>query len=247
MDRNLVIALLAFERCGAAAELPPAERAAFDAFVAADPALADYARRRAAEDAAIVGAMANVAVPAGAESRALGRLLARRSATLWRQRLTAGGLAAAVLLGVGLGLGVTHTLRPALDGDAAAFVNERAIEAPEQAVRAFLAGRGLPQELPAELDYARYLEHGTQELQGRDVPVVTFVIGHPDHRLDYVKVYVVTAGQFKFDGLREAQSSLCTTTVLTDPRAPGVRWVLVHTSPTLEPFLKPQRTVTQAQ
>ncbi len=246
MDRNLAIALLAFDRRGAG-ELPPAERAALDAFVAADPALADYARRRAAEDATIGNAMADVAVPGGAKSRALGRLLARRSATIWRQRLTAGGLAATVLLGVGLGVGATHSLRPALNGDDAAFVNERAIEAPEQAVRAFLAGRGLPQELPAELDFARYLEHGTQDLQGRDVPVITFVIGHPDGRLDYVKVYVATAGRFKFDGLQAAQSSLCTTTVLTDPRAPGVRWVLVHTSPTLEPFLKPQRTVTRAQ
>ena len=246
MDRNLAIALLAFDRPGAASELPPAERAAFDALVASDPALADYARRRAAEDATIASAMANVTVPAGAKSRALGRLLARRSATVWRQRLTAGGLAAAVLLAAGLAVGATHSLRPTLNGDAAAFANERAIEAPEEAVRAFLARRGLPPDLPAELDFARYLEHGTQELQGRDVPVVTFVIGHPDHRLDYVKVYVATEGQFKFDGLRAAQSSLCTTTVLTDPRAPGVRWVLVHTSPTLEPFLKPQRTVTQA-
>ncbi len=247
MDRNLAIALLAFDRPGAASELPPAERAAFDAFVAADPALADYARRRAAEDATIVLAMAAVAVPSLAKSRALGRLLARRSATIWRQRLTAAGVAATVLLAGGLSLGVTHSLRPAVDGDAAAIVNERAIEAPEQAVRAFLAGRGLPAELPAELDYARYLEHGTQELQGRDVAVITFVIGQPDNRLDYVKVYVVTEAQFKFDGLRAAQSSLCTTTVLTDPGTPGVRWVLVHTSPTLEPFLKPQRTVTQAR
>lgn len=247
MDRNLAIALLAFDRRGVAGELPPAERVAFDAFVAADPALADYARRRAAEDATIVLAMATVAVPGNAKSRALGLLLARRSATIWRQRLTAGGLALTLLLGVGLVVGVSNSLRPTLDGDVAALANERAIEAPEQAVRAFLAGRGLPPDLPAELDYARYLEHGTQELQGRDVPVITFVMGHPDHRLDYVKVYVATESQFKFDNLRAAQSSLCTTTVLTDARSPGVRWVLVHTSPTLDPFLKPQRVVSQAQ
>ena len=142
---------------------------------------------------------------------------------------------------------MTHSLRPALDSYAMAYINEQAIEAPEQAVRAFLAGHGLPPELPAELDYAKYLEHGTQTLQGRDVPVVTFVLKEPNaNRFDYVKVYVVTARQFKLDALQAAQSSLCTTTVLTDPGAPGVRWVLVHTSPTLELFLKPQRTVTQA-
>ena len=248
MDRTLAIALLAFDRPGSAGELPPAERAAFDALVAADPTLADYARRRGAEDRALAAAMAAVAVPGGAKSRALGRLLARRSATVWRQRLTAAGLAATVLLTAGLTVGVKHSLRPTLDGYTAAYDNEQAIEAPEQAVRAFLAGRGLPPELPAELDYAKYLEHGTQTLQDRDVPVVTFVVPQPNSsRFDYVKVYVVTARQFKLDALQAAQSSLCTTTVLTDPRAPGVRWVLVHTSPTLEPFLKPQRTVTQAR
>ena len=130
MDKNLAMALLAFDRPGAAGELPPADRAALAALVAADPALADYARRRAAEDGALSTAMAAVTVPAGAKARALNQLLVRRSATLWRQRLTAAGLAA-------------------------------------------------------------------------------------------------------------AQSSLCTTTVLTDPRSPGVRWVLVHTSPTLDAFLKP--------
>ena len=247
MDRNLAIALLAFDRPGAASELSPAERSALDAFVAADPVLADSARRRAAEDSALTSAMAAVAVPAGAKSRALARLLARRSATVWRRRLTFAGVAATALLALGLAVGVTHSLRPALDGYALAYKNEQAIEAPERAVREFLAGRGLPADLPVELDYAKYLEHGTQELQGRDVPAVTFVIGQPDNRFDFVKVYVVTARQFHFDGLEAAQSSLCTTTVLSDPRAPGVRWVLVHTSPTLEPFLKPQRAVSQVR
>ena len=240
MDKNLAMALLAFDRPGAAGELPPADRAALAALVAADPALADYARRRAAEDGALSTAMAAVTVPAGAKARALNLLLVRRSATLWRQRLTAAGLAAAVLLGVGLTLGVSHSLRPTLDSYAAAYDNEQAIEAPELAVRAFLAGHGLPPGLPVELDYAKYLEHGTQTLHGRDVPVVTFVLPQPNaNRFDYVKVYVVTDRQFKLDGLAAAQSSLCTTTVLTDPRSPGVRWVLVHTSPTLDAFLKP--------
>ena len=240
MDRTLAIALLAFDRPGGAGELPPAERAAFDALVAADPALADYARRRAAEDAALSTAMAAVAVPPGAKSRALGRLLARRSAALYRRRVTVASLAASALLGVGLALGVAHSLRPTLDAYRAAYDNERAIEAPELAVRAFLAGRGLPPGLPLDLDYARYLEHGTQPLQGRDVPVVTFVAAPPNtNRLEFVKVYVVTDRQFKPDNVPAAQSSLCTTTVQTDARAPGVTWVLVHTAP-LDLFVKPQ-------
>ena len=247
MDRILAIALLAFDRPGAASELSPSERAALDAFVAADPALAESARRQSAEDHVFVGAMA-VAVPAGAKSRALARLLARRSATAWRQRLTVASLAAAAFLAVGLAAGVTHSLRPTLDGYAVAYANEQAIEAPEQTVRAYLAGRGLPPGLPAELDYGKYLEHGTQSLEGRDVPVVTFVLIPPNAtRFDYLKVHVVTGSQFRLDGLEAAQSSLCTTTVLTDARAPNVRWVLVHTTPTIEPFLKPQRAVSQVR
>ena len=69
---------------------------------------------------------------------------------------------------------------------------------------------------------------------------VTFVTTPPNtSRFEFVKVYVVTDRQFKPDGVPAAPSSLCTTTVHTDPRAPGVSWVLVHTAP-LDLFVKPQ-------
>ncbi len=239
MDRNLAMALLAFDRPGGAGDLTPADRAALAAAVAADPTMADYARRAAAEDSALGTAMRAVVVPPSAKSRVLARLTARRACKLRRARLTLAGSAAAVLLAGGVGVGVVHSLRPALDGYDLAVANERAVEAPERTVRDFLAARGLPAGPPLDLNFGHYLTHGTERIDGRDVPVVTFVRPRQGGGFDFLKLYAVTGRQFRLDGLTDAQASLCTAHVYDDDRAPGVRWVAVSTTVTVEPFLRP--------
>lgn len=243
MDKNLALTLLTFDRPGGPNELPPADRAHLEALLRADPELAEYARRVRAEDAGLTRAFAALPVPADAKARTLQALLARRSRKVWRRRAMAVSLAAAVFLAVGLGYGVSRNLRPALDGYALAAANERAMEAPELSVREWLKDRGHPATLPIDLDYANFLEIGTQTVQGVDVPVVTFVMKQPNSaRIDFVKVYLLSEAHFKLRDLTDAHAaSLCTATVHRDARAPGKVWVAVFTTPTLDAFLKPER------
>ena len=241
MDRNLALALLAFDRPGGAGELPPADRVALNEAVAADPALADYARRRAAEDAALVAAMTAVPVPTDAKSRALGRLLARRAsrhaapAGLGSQSPPPPCSPSACRLASHTRCGRRSTATPSPPSTSGP------LKPPSGPCADFLAGRGLPADLPLELDFSKYLQHATQRLEGRDVPVVTFVTPRPGGGSDTLWLYVVTDRQFRVENLKAAQASLCTTAVFDDPRAPHILWVAVTTTGSVEPFLKPPR------
>jgi hypothetical protein len=246
MDPNLARMLIHFDRPGGPNELTPADRAALEETLRAHPELASLTNRQGAEDRAMTSALRSVPVPPSARANTLEKLLARRSALVWRQRILGGALAATIVCGVGLSLGLTHRFRPSLDAYELAIHNERFIEAPQENVRLWLEHNRLPTMMPVDMDFTHYLEHGTQNIRGVDVPVVTFVAKNANARLDFAKVYLVSNSQFQLQDLTDAQSSLTMATVHRDPRHPGYAWVIIHTTPTLEPFLKAPKVVTRA-
>lgn len=236
MDCDLARHLLAFQRPG---ELDAAAVSSLARHLADCPACAAVTRHEQAFDRAVGAAVHAVSVPTGGRGRAAARVAAVRGVQVRRQLLTGIGGAVSLVLAVGIGGGVFAVTRPGFDGYQAALGAEAEFENPHEAVRAWLAGQGLPDTLPADFDYGRHLEHGRMPVLGKTVPAVTFVLPSPDSpRVDFARVYVVTPSQFQTADLRGANASVRYVTVLADPAHPHVKWVVLHTTPTLEPFLR---------
>lgn len=99
-----------------------------------------------------------------------------------------------------------------------------------------MAGRAeAPRDLPRPFDYDLYVFHGTERIQGRDVPVVVFrestrsVLGraapNPKGR---AKVYILRADDtFDTRDMKPAGNSTWTVDVIRD--RPGFVYVIVHT------------------
>ena len=239
MDHDTVRLLLAFRRPNGPDELAPDDAAELARHLDGCPECAAVARQRAGFDAAIGTAMTSVPVPGGLRDRLVTDALARRGADLRRgaYRSAVGG--AAALVACALMFGGYWALRPAVD--TAEYVTHFDAEAefPEQAVRDWLAGRGLPADLPYDFDYQTYVSHGEEELAGRDAPVVTFVTWRPNQpRADKARVYVLPASRFDLRSarFRNAVSSFANAEVV---HGRGVAYLVVYTSPDLGPFLKP--------
>jgi hypothetical protein len=230
--------LLAYRRPG---ELAAEERAALDGHLATCPDCAAAARRQDSFDAVVSRAMLSVAAPAGLRDRLLTNALARQGAA-WRTRVyRTAAYAAALLIAVGLvGGGAAWLLRPAFDTTALADAYGRQYEDPERAVSDWLAGQGLPPALPVPFDYRLHHTHGQQVVAGRDVPYVEFLHLAGQGRLETARVYVVRRNQFRLDAdaLRPTVNSFCTVRVVRDDDR-GLAYVILFTSPTLDPFLKP--------
>ncbi len=236
MDCDLARHLLAFQRPG---ELDAADVSALARHLAACPACAALTRHDQAFDRAVGAAVHAVPVPSGGRSRAAARVAAVRGAQVRRQLGAVFGATAGLVLAVGIGGGVYARNLPVFDSNIAASESETVLEEPQAAVRAWFVERGVPAALPADFDFGRYFDHGAMPVLGKDVPAVTFVLPNPDSpRVDFARVYVVTRGRFNLADIRAAHASVRHVTVLADPAHPQVRWVVVHTTPTLEPFLR---------
>ena len=240
MDCNLARQLMVFRRTSGPSELSRDDVTALNAHVATCPTCTLQLEQQATFDASITKAMKSVLVPAGAKNRVLMATITKQTTQFRRKLLTTASLAACLLLAVGFATGFFHNLRPAFDTHQLAWTNERILETPERSVQEWLASQDLPTTAPIEFDYFNYLEHSKQTEQGRDVPVVTFVVRQPNSpRYDFAKMYVITDGQFNFKKLKDDQTSLCTVSVFRDPRRPGIAWVVLHTTQTIDPFRKP--------
>lgn len=191
-------------------------------------------------DAALRRSFAAVSVDAAAKSRVRSGLLGRQATMIRNRRLVLAGTAATILLAIGLTLGLRHQLRPVLDASDLAYAEQIVLEAPQQSVEAWLNDRRLPPP-PFELYFAYYLTHGAQTIGGVEVPVVTFVRPVPGaDRLDVAKIYAIRRVDFHVDKLKDAQASLVMATVIRPAGRDDLVWVAIHTTPTLEPFLKPR-------
>jgi hypothetical protein len=239
--------LLAYRRHGGPAEFAPEDAAALDRHLAGCPGCAAAARRQDRFDAAVAGAMRAVVVPAGLRDRLITDALARRGAA-WRRAAYRYATAAAAAVVAALTLtGGVLALRPVFDTDLPATAIAHQTEAPEQSVREFLTGQGLPESLPYDFNFAlldRGAGLGYEEIDGRMVPRVVFQLPPQQQpgaiRPDFAKVYIVRQGHFKLnpDKFRNTQNSFCTVLVVPD-NGRGVGYVVVFTTLTLDPFLKP--------
>ncbi len=225
--------LMLFRRPG---ELAAEDAAALERHLATCPACAAAFQRENSFDASVGHAMKTVPVPTGLRDKLLADSFARRGAALRRQAYTTAGAAACLLLAVGLITGVIWASRPAFNTHTLATEFSRNVEAPDHVTREWLLAEGLPTTLPLDFDFRYATFRGTMPHQGKDVPVIQFVVPNANGQRMEARVLIVSSSQFDLKDLSPAQDSFCT--VVVEVRD-GYAYVILFTTPTLEPFLKP--------
>jgi hypothetical protein len=187
----------------------------------------------AAFESALGTAMNAVPVPAGLHERLLKSASVRRSAEFRRAVGRSFAIAATVVAALGVGAGAFWRTRPNLDTNGLAIRGEIERETPKETVHNWLVRKHLPADLPLDFEYRWHSFHGTGELGEAEVPVVVFQRG-----AEFARVYIVKDSDAKLASLKEAQSSLCKVTILRIPGRPDLAYVVVHSTDTLDPFLK---------
>lgn len=229
MDCHLSRLMLAFRRSDLTAE----DAASLDAHLKGCSACSAAARHEIAADSKIASAMTAVPVPAGFRER-LVRSAEGVQRTAWRRRVAAAAgwtaLAAAVLVGFA---GYSWWTKPTLDSYTAGNEFDRQIEYATADVPAWLAARGLPEQLPFDFDFRMPTFTGTGTLHGRELPVIMLVNGP-----HVARVFIARESAFHLqpDKLIDAQTSRCKATIA---RRDGFVFVVLFTSDTLDVFLKP--------
>jgi hypothetical protein len=231
---------LRFRRPGSD-EFDPEVRRELDRHLADCPHCAAEARADAAIDTALAVAMRFVPVPAGLRDRLVAHVAAQRGTALRRRAYRYAGVAAAVLLTVGLGFGAFGS-RPELDLYALVSAEAQQDRQPEETVRNWLTAQKLPPDLPYPFDYALLKGFSLKEVQGREVPVIVFASRGDS---GFAKVYIFRTNQFR--NVKDLQGAVgesnCQAVVYDDPenRYRGLKIVVVHTlrtGPDLTPFLR---------
>lgn len=236
MDCDLARLLLALARPG---ELPASDADALARHLQTCAGCAAKASAATRFDGVVRTAICDVPTPVEGK---LGALRAVRVAEAKRRRrrfARAGSLVAAALVVAGLATGTAARLRIDADGNRIVADAGLAVENPEGEVRAYLADQGVPPP-PFDFDYAHHLNHGRLSILGTDAPAVTFAVAGPGGRIETATAYALSRNRFHLADLRFAQASFYNVTVLDGPDGSGVRWAVVHTTPSLAPFaLKP--------
>lgn len=230
MDCNLSQLLLSLARGDRGVD----DQAALDRHLTGCAACSALAKRLSAFDAAVASAMVAVPVPPTLRDNLLKAAYTRQGAAWRRTVYRCVGLAAAVLLTVGLISGGAWRLRPVADGTELTVAAENAWEFREATVRDWLVRQDLPAEFPAEADFDLRLStfHGKGDLAGREVPVVIFQNGP-----EQARVYIVRESQLNTRELRAAEGSVWKVAVAAHPTARGLTYVVLYTN-ALEPFLR---------
>jgi anti-sigma factor RsiW len=187
-------------------------------------------------DRALATAMQNVPIPGGLRERLVAKLSAQRGTVLRRKAYRYVGVAAALFLTVGIGFGMFWQGRPQADTtDLVHNLDKRADPAQAEAdVQKWLRSKNLPDRLPEPFDYRLYVMHGTEPVQGRDVPVIIF---RDPSGGEFAKVYAFRDGEFDLKAIAPAQASYWQSHDY--PAGRGVVFVIAYTGGTLKPFLKP--------
>jgi hypothetical protein len=217
----------------------PDDTAALDAHLSECGGCQGFAAAQAGFDAAIAAAMRTVPLPAGGAERMVRLATGRHSAVVRGRWLKTGAGLAAVALLATLGVVGFYRTRPRLDTAQVAQAFDYRRDDPERYATDWLRANGLPPALPHPVNYQFFLDANRSDLDGKPTPCLHFVRGG-----DTLRVYVLSRGQFRLTDLRPAQSSFATVQPVPEsPAHPGVAYLLVYTSPTLDTFLRPDDPV----
>jgi hypothetical protein len=233
MNCHLARLLLAFRPD----ELAGDDRAALAAHLRTCPTCAAAANAETAANAAIRKAMLAVPVPSGLRDKLQSEVAARQGA-IWRRKAGrwAGGILAASLL-VGLTVsGVSYFTRPAFSTTLLSDGLDVERLSKEQTVNDWLKSEGIP-PIPEQFEYAYHVDHGISPLLGMKRPRILFQNGQ-----HHCRVYVFREGSVNApaDGWKDVSGSEYN---ITTRKHDGWVYVIAYTSPTLDPFLKPQGLV----
>jgi len=201
-------------------------------------------RTLVAGDEAFVASLRHVGqqVPLDSTRKATLRaeLMQRRRWRYWQgvvRVASCAGAAAVVLL---LIYGGIHHQRPAPDAADLALNQQRIYEAPRDVVHSWWQAQGL---IPPAQDwnFDHYVDHGWTEISGVRAPQVTFVRHSAGgQRVDTAKLIALRPQDFHLKQLTDAQASIVFITVLPPVADQRWVWLVIHTTPTIEPFLRPQ-------
>ena len=215
-------------------ELEPTLTADLDRHLAGCAGCSALSITERAFDAAVGNAMNAVPIPIGLRSALISRAVARRSARQRHIVYRYAGVAATVLLALAVGFGVFRS-KPQFELYTLLVAEDSRAENPEIATKNWLSANGLP-SLPEAFDFSLAVNCAEERIQGNVVPVVVFRERQGE---GFAKVFLVRESQFDFQAIArdQAQASHCTAYV--HPRAAnGYRFVIVHTGPSLTPFLR---------
>jgi hypothetical protein len=184
--------------------------------------------------------MSAVTIPAGLRERLITQAAAKQGALLRRKLYRIGTASAAALVLLALVFGVFSNTRTEVNTDWMVLWAEKLALSPEDATRAWLEEQKLPNELPDQqqlnlLDYGFLAGLGTEEIQGKSVPVITF-----KNDTGFAKVYIFrNTGSLDTRGVRDVQSSRASALVVHGQgRFRDVTYVCVFTGHDLKPFLR---------
>lgn len=211
----------------------PDDRAALDVHLDGCGGCQGFAAAQAGFDAAVSLAMNAVVVPAGAAERAARLAVARRAVLLRRQWVRGFGAVSAALVAGLVGYGAYLRTRPTVDATEMALQFDLRRDDPERFAADWLTANGLPPALPHRFDPRLLIDAGWSDLPGRPTPCLLY--GKDGHTL---RVFVLARTQFRLTDIQPSQGSFATVTPVPEsPAHPGVQYLLVYTSPTLDPFL----------
>jgi hypothetical protein len=191
-------------------------------------------------DEQLTKAMVDVPVPVDLKFRLLNRLHKERDAW-YRGWLVRGvGVAAALLLAVGLTFATWRSHKPEPNWQVLAADANDVLHTPELVKEAFKA-KGIAMEAPDRFDYNKLDSWGIADFQGKRVPYLLFF--HKDgDKSAIAKVYVLSERDFNLDAAQKppviSQQSI---SLLTFAAQPGYLYVVVHTpgSDLKKVFFKP--------
>jgi len=224
-------------------ELSPEQAAAVEVHLRGLPEWEVSAQRDREFDDRFGPALRDVAVPADLPKRIHARLAADRG-NQWRRRIyQTSGVAAGLLLVIGLGWGLRWSLMPRLDAEQFATQFDAIAQDPFSQAEAWLADQGIVFQPAVALNPSLLTDFQMVEFQGQMVPMLyyTYFPGRATAR-----VYIVDADQFRFSAMSdEARRSFCAVQIFDDVEKPNRRrYVVVYTGVSLTPFLRRGENVT---
>jgi hypothetical protein len=196
-------------------------------------------------DEQLTKAMRDVPVPVDLKFRLLNRLRKERDAWYGGWLLRGVGVAAALVLAVGLSYATWRSHKPEPNLEILAADTNQALHSPDLVKQAFKA-KGVTMEAPDPFDYNKLDSCGMAEFQGKRVPYLLFIHNGDNKNPVAAKamVYVLSDRDFNLDAAQKPMPGTSQPGIsqLTFAAQPGYLYVVVHTpGRKLEEFFKPTK------